>query len=60
MSGVGEGMKELHYQEKLKQSKTIDQLLEEDERFFEAGAHTLMIESEGITEGIPSFQRLAQ
>ncbi len=52
MSGVGGGVKEISYQEKLKQSKTVDQFIEEGERFFEAGAHTLMIESEGITEGI--------
>ncbi|KTD19923.1 phosphosulfolactate synthase [Legionella londiniensis] len=52
MSGAGGGTKELDYKTRLKTSKTIDNLLEEGERFFEAGAYMLMIESEGITEGI--------
>lgn len=52
MSGVGGGTQELAYQEAVAVSKTLDQLLTEARRFLEAGAHMLMIESEGITEGI--------
>jgi phosphosulfolactate synthase (CoM biosynthesis protein A) len=52
MSGVGGGSKEFDYKEKIKASKSVEQLLEEGERFFEAGAYMLMIESEGMTEGI--------
>lgn len=52
MSGVGAGVKEIGYQEKLKDSKSVERLLEEGERFFDAGAYMLMVESEGITEGI--------
>lgn len=52
MSGVGGGSKEFGYSEAIKSVKTIDQLITEGERFFEAGAFMLMIESEGITEGI--------
>ncbi|WP_242601944.1 phosphosulfolactate synthase [Legionella yabuuchiae] len=53
MSGVGGGSKEFDYQSKIKSAKSVDALLEEGKQFFDAGAHTLMIESEGITEGIP-------
>ncbi len=52
MSGVGGGVQECGYQQKIKQAKTLEQLLDEAERFFAAGAHMLMVESEGITEGI--------
>ncbi|WED42302.1 phosphosulfolactate synthase [Legionella cardiaca] len=52
MSGVGGGTKEIHYKEKIKSTKTLAHLIEEGERFFEAGAAMLMVESEGITEGI--------
>jgi phosphosulfolactate synthase (CoM biosynthesis protein A) len=54
MSGVGGGSKELGYSEKVKSVKSIAQLIEEGERFFEAGAYMLMVESEGITEGMAS------
>lgn len=54
MSGVGGGVKEIAYHKKLKQCKSIDQLIKESEQFFEAGAHMLMVESEGITEGFAS------
>lgn len=52
MSGVGGGVKEFGYEEKIKSVKTLSQLIEEGERFFAAGAYMLMVESEGITEGI--------
>ncbi|KTD08612.1 phosphosulfolactate synthase [Legionella jamestowniensis] len=52
MSGVGGGVKEIGYQQQVKATKTKAQLLEEAERFFDAGAFMLMVESEGITEGI--------
>lgn len=52
MSGVGGGVQEFGYQEKAKRAKTVDRLIEEGERFFAAGAYMLMVESEGITEGI--------
>ncbi len=52
MSGVGGGSKEFGYGEKVKSVKTVKNLIEEGERFFDAGAYMLMIESEGITEGI--------
>ncbi|GGI81667.1 phosphosulfolactate synthase [Legionella impletisoli] len=53
MSGVGGGTAEFGYEGKIKSSKSVEDLLNEGRRFFDAGAHTLMIESEGITEGIP-------
>lgn len=52
MSGVGGGSKELDYAKKVTSTKTIKQMIEEGERFFDAGAYMLMVESEGITEGI--------
>lgn len=52
MSGVGGGTQELDYSDKVKSVKSIKDLIEEGERFFDAGAFMLMIESEGITEGI--------
>lgn len=52
MSGVGGGSKEFGYSQAVEAVKTVDQLLAEGDRFFEAGAYMLMIESEGITEGI--------
>ncbi len=52
MSGVGGGSKEFGYGEKIKAVKTLADLIEEGERFFDAGAYMLMVESEGITEGI--------
>lgn len=52
MSGVGGGIQEFGYHEKAKRTKTVDRLIEEAERFFAAGAYMLMVESEGITEGI--------
>lgn len=52
MSGVGGGSKEIGYSSKIKSSKTVQDLIEEGERFFDAGAYMLMVESEGITEGI--------
>lgn len=52
MAGVGGGTQELGYQEHVEVSKTLEQFIKEGERFFEAGAYMLMIESEGITEGI--------
>ncbi len=51
MSGVGGGSKELDYSQQISSVKSIEDLLEEGERFFDAGAKMLMIESEGITEG---------
>lgn len=52
MSGVGGGAQEFGYQEKAKRVKTVDRLIDEGKRFFDAGAYMLMVESEGITEGI--------
>lgn len=52
MSGVGGGVQEFAYQKKVQAVKSTEMLLEEGRRFFEAGAYMLMIESEGITEGI--------
>lgn len=52
MSGVGGGSKELNYSEHIKTSKAVDDMIEEGKRFFDAGAYMLMVESEGITEGI--------
>lgn len=52
MSGVGGGSKELEYSQHVKSVKTIQDMIAEGERFFDAGAHMLMVESEGITEGI--------
>ncbi|KTD23486.1 phosphosulfolactate synthase [Legionella lansingensis] len=54
MSGVGGGIQEFDYQQKAKPTKSLAQMLEEAERFFDAGAFMLMVESEGITEGIPN------
>lgn len=53
MSGVGGGVQEFGYQEKIQQSKSPERLIQEAEQFFAAGAYMLMVESEGITEGIP-------
>ena len=52
MSGVGGGSKEFGYSDKIKSSKSLDDLIDEGKRFFDAGAYMLMVESEGITEGI--------
>ncbi len=52
MSGVGGGVQELNYQQNVQAVKSTERLLEEGSRFFDAGATMLMIESEGITEGI--------
>ncbi|KGP63208.1 phosphosulfolactate synthase [Legionella norrlandica] len=52
MSGVGGGSKELDYAKHVKAVKTVQHMIEEGERFFDAGAYMLMVESEGITEGI--------
>lgn len=52
MTGVGGGSKEIGYSDKVKSVKSVKQLIEEGERFFDAGAYMLMVESEGITEGI--------
>lgn len=52
MSGVGGGAKEFNYRKTIKSVKTLANLIEEGERFFDAGAYMLMVESEGITEGI--------
>jgi phosphosulfolactate synthase (CoM biosynthesis protein A) len=52
MSGVGGGSKELDYSKHVKAVKTVADMIEEGERFFDAGAYMLMVESEGITEGI--------
>lgn len=52
MTGVGGGVAEFGYQQKVQAVKSLRQLLEEGEKFFDAGAFMLMIESEGITEGI--------
>jgi len=57
MTGVGGGSKELDYQSKVKSVKTIEALIEEGERFFDAGAYMLMVESEGITEGISDAKK---
>ncbi len=53
MSGVGGGAMEFGYEGKIQKSKTLEQLIVEAEQFFDAGAYMLMVESEGITEGIP-------
>lgn len=52
MSGVGGGSKEFGYGENVKAVKKVEDLIEEGKQFFDAGASMLMIESEGITEGI--------
>lgn len=52
MSGVGGGSKEFGYSEKIKSVKSVKDLIEEGKRFFDVGAYMLMVESEGITEGI--------
>ena len=44
--------KKLVMLDKVKSVKSVKDLIEEGERFFEAGAYMLMVESEGITEGI--------
>ncbi|EKD70657.1 MAG: hypothetical protein ACD_46C00456G0003 [uncultured bacterium] len=53
MSGVGGGIQEFGYENKIQQAKSLERLIEEAEQFFSAGAFMLMVESEGITEGIP-------
>jgi phosphosulfolactate synthase (CoM biosynthesis protein A) len=53
MSGVGGGVQEFGYTEAARNIKTIKQLINEAKQFLAAGAYMLMIESEGITEGIP-------
>lgn len=52
MSGVGGGTKEIGYDKREKSLKSVKDMIEEGERFLDAGAFMLMIESEGITEGI--------
>lgn len=52
MAGVGGGTQEFQYSEKVHATKSLNDLFEEADRFFDAGAETLMVESEGITEGI--------
>ncbi len=52
MSGVGGGSKEFGYSKKIKSIKNLKDLIAEGEQFFAAGADMLMVESEGITEGI--------
>ncbi len=52
MSGVGAGVAEFGYQQKIQAVKSLSEFIEEGEKFFDAGAYMLMIESEGITEGI--------
>lgn len=52
MSGVGGGIQEFGYQEKINAVKSVTELLDEARQFLDAGAKILMIESEGITEGI--------
>lgn len=52
MSSVGGGSKELGYISKAKSIKTIPAILDEAQKFLDAGAYMLMVESEGITEGI--------
>ncbi len=53
MSGVGGGTKELGYEEKVEEVKTLDQVIKEVEAFLKAGAYMIMVEAEGITEGLP-------
>lgn len=53
MSGVGGGSKELDYSKNVKAVKSVEDMINEGEQFFAAGAYMLMVESEGITEGIP-------
>lgn len=52
MTGVGGGVQEFGYQEKITAVKDLKQLIAEARKFFQAGAEMLMVESEGITEGI--------
>ncbi|MBS0349790.1 MAG: phosphosulfolactate synthase [Proteobacteria bacterium] len=52
MAGVGGGVQEIGYGQKVQSVKSVERLLAEAEQFFEAGATMLMVESEGITEGI--------
>ena len=56
MSGVGGGSKELDYKKHVKSVKSVADMIEEGERFFDAGAFMLMVESEGITEGLPASE----
>jgi phosphosulfolactate synthase (CoM biosynthesis protein A) len=52
ISGAGAGTKVLDY-EKETETKSINQLIKEGEDFLKSGAYMLMVESEGITEGLP-------
>jgi len=52
MSGVGGGSKELDYNKNTHLSKSIEDMIDEGKQFFDQGAYMLMVESEGITEGI--------
>jgi phosphosulfolactate synthase (CoM biosynthesis protein A) len=52
MTGVGGGTMEFDYDSKVQAVKSTADLILEAERFFDAGAYMLMVESEGITEGI--------
>jgi phosphosulfolactate synthase (CoM biosynthesis protein A) len=52
ISGAGAGTKVLGYEKEMK-TKGIDEIIKEGEDFLKAGAYMLMVESEGITEGLP-------
>ena len=52
MIGAGAGTHIVGYEEKMEMRSLVD-LFEEIEVHFGAGAHTIMIESEGITEDLP-------
>ncbi|MDY6789011.1 MAG: phosphosulfolactate synthase, partial [Candidatus Nanohaloarchaea archaeon] len=52
MKGAGAGVHATNYEEKI-DLKPVDQYMEEAQAHLDAGAYMLMIESEGLTEGLP-------
>ncbi len=52
ITGAGAGTKVLGYEGEM-HVKSLEQFMKEGEAFLKAGAYMLMIESEGITEGLP-------
>jgi hypothetical protein len=47
---LGSGVQKFGYAEKVQSSKTLEQLIDEAEKFFAVGAYMLMVESEGIPD----------
>lgn len=52
LKGAGAGVHMVNYEQQIEVRK-LDELIEEAEKHLEAGAYMLMLESEGITEGLP-------